>query len=277
MHSIWHFFTRPRGARYWRPFLWSTAAVGLAGIPLVTLFPTTVPLVWLWLVGIPANSPISPLFPTAFEPLMMDVVKYQPVLTVAIVATGIFVHMEFINWYVFSWVLGWDSLEKLRHNKWVRFGLKHFARAPYWTVFFFAATPIPFWVVRCLAILHRLNFGKYMVVMAVGRFPRLVIYAWIGDQLRIPSVALIALAVGTGVILIAWKLLRKQPLLADSGLEITPQLWAVSVGRDLPPRATDRSHERRNSDEPRAQSRDGRIRTGDPLNLIPRIHGRHKP
>lgn len=219
LKSFWHFWTTPRAAAYWRVFLWATAAVGVVGIPLILRFPSTVPLVWLWLVGIPANSPIAPLFPTAFEPLMMEVVKYQPVLTVTVVAVGIFVYMEFINWYVFRWVLNWDRLEALKTNRWVRWGLRHFARAPYFSVFLFAATPIPFWVARSLAILHRVSFPKYMVVMALGRFPRLYLYAWLGSRIHVPWWALLGLALGTGVLLIGWKLTHKEPLLADTVLD----------------------------------------------------------
>ena len=219
LNRFWQFWTRPRGRRYWRVFIWATAAAGLVSIPLVHYFPDTVPLVWLWLVGIPANSPVAPLFPTAFEPLMMEVVKYQPVLTVTIAAVAIFVYMEFINWYVFSWVMSWDRLEKVRDHRWVRWGLKHFSRAPYWTVFIFAATPIPFWVVRCLAILHQISFPKYMVVMALGRFPRLYLYAWLGAQLQVPWWALATLAVGTGVAIIVWRLVRRERLFKDTVLD----------------------------------------------------------
>lgn len=213
------FFIKPRGKSYWRVFLWATAAAGLVGIPLVLRFPSTVPLVWLWLVGIPANSPVAPLFPTAFEPLMMEVVKYQPVLTVALVATAIFVYMEFVNWYAFAWVLSWDRMEKLKDNRWVAWGLKHYSKSPLVTVFLFAATPLPFWVVRCLAILHKTAFVPYMVFMAFGRFPRLLIYAWLGAQLKLPTALLLSLAVGTGLILMVWRWLRKEPILKDSVLD----------------------------------------------------------
>ena len=146
-------------------------------------------------------------------------VKYQPILTVAIVATAIFVYMEFVNWWAFKWVLSWDRLESLRSNKWVRWGLKHFSRSPYLMVFFFAATPIPFWVARSLAVLHKLSLAPYIVVMALGRFPRLLIYAWIGAQLQVPTFILISLAIGTGLALILWRLLKREPILKDSVLD----------------------------------------------------------
>lgn len=222
MKRIWVFLTKPRGNPYWRVFLLATGIVGIVGIPLALYFPSTVPLVWLWLVGIPANSPVAPLFPTAFEPLMMEVVKYQPVLTVAIVATAIFVYMEFVNWYVFQWVLSWEKLDAVRGHRWVRWGVKHYSKAPLRTVFVFAATPIPFWVVRALAILHKTPFTPYVIVMAFGRFPRLLLYAWLGSQIQLPSIVLISLAFGTGVLLIAWRLIRRQRVLGDSVLHAPP-------------------------------------------------------
>ncbi len=222
IRKLWSALTIERGEPYWTIFLRATAVAGLAGIPLVTYYPSTAPLVWLWLVGIPANSPISPLFPTAFEPLMMEVVKYVPVLTTTIVATAIFVYMEFINWYVYSWVMDWNKFETVRDHRWVKWGVKRFAKAPRFTVLLFAATPIPFWVVRCLAILHRMPFTPYMIMMAIGRFPRLLIYAWIGSKIRLPSALLIVFAVGTGVLLIAWRLMRGQRLLQDTVLDGGP-------------------------------------------------------
>lgn len=208
-----HALVRRRTPSYWRPFLWATTVVGLVGIPLVILYPSTVPLVWLWVVGIPANSPIAPLFPTAFEPLMMEAVKYQSVMTVTLVAVGSFVYMEFINWYVFRWILSWEKLHALKDKRWVNWALRHFSQAPYFMVFFFAATPIPFWIVRALAILHKLSLSRYMVVMALGRFPRLLLYAWIGSRIHIPTFVLIGMALGTGLVLIAWRLMRGEPVL----------------------------------------------------------------
>jgi hypothetical protein len=219
LKDLWHILTKERGEAYWSAFLRATAVAALVGIPLVIYIPSSVPLVWLWLVGIPANSPIAPLFPTAFEPLMMEVVKYVPVLTTTIVATLIFVYMEFINWYVYAWVLNWDRFDAFRSHRWVRWGVKSYSRAPLRTVFVFAATPIPFWIVRGLAILHRTAFVPYMVAMSLGRFPRLLLYAWLGSKIRIPTSLLVTAAVGTGALVIGWRLLRREPLLKNTILD----------------------------------------------------------
>lgn len=211
--TIWRFLTTPIGPRYWTPFLVATGVAGAAGIALVLYYPSSVPLVWLWMVGIPANSPLSPLFPTAFEPLMMEAVKYQPVIAVTVAAVAILVYMEFINWYVYALMLNWDKLEPFRDNRWVRWGVEHFGRAPYLTVFVFAVSPLPFWVVRALAILNKTPFGRYLAAMAVGRFPRAYVYAWLGAQLRVPTLILVTIALGTGVVLILWRLAKRQPIL----------------------------------------------------------------
>ncbi len=222
MKKAWQFFTTDRGSQYWNLFIRATGIAGLVGIPLVLYFPDSVPLVWLWLVGIPANSPIAPLFPTAFEPLMMEVVKYKPVLTVALAAVAIFVYMEFVNWYAFSWLLSWDKFEKVRHHHWVKWGVKRYSGAPLRTVFFFAATPIPFWIVRSLAILHKTAFIPYMIVMAFGRFPRLLIYAWLGSQIQLPTWILFGFALGTGVALMVWRLIRGRPFIDKTVLDLEP-------------------------------------------------------
>lgn len=219
MRRILGFLTKPRGRKSWSIFLWSTAGAALLGIPIVIVFPKSVPLVWLAIIGIPANSPLGPVMPTLFEPFVMEVVKYNAPLLVTTVATGVYVYMEFVNWYVYGWILNWDRFNALPEKRWIKWGVNKFARFPFITILFFAATPVPFWVVRCLAILKKYPLGIFLVATAIGRFPRFYMYAWLGDKLLVPTPILLAVAFGTAIILVTWKLLHGRRILEDTILD----------------------------------------------------------
>ena len=169
--------------------------------------------------AVPANSPLGPVMPTLFEPFVMEVAKYNAPLLVTTVATGVYVYMEFVNWYVYGWILNWDRFNALPEKRWIKWGVSKFARFPFMTILFFAATPVPFWVVRCLAILKKYPLGIFLVATAIGRFPRFYMYAWLGDKLLVPTPILLAVAFGTAIILVTWKLLHGRRMLEDTILD----------------------------------------------------------
>ena len=184
-------------------------------IPIPLLFPSTAPLVWLAIVGIPANSPLSPILPTAFDPLIVEIGKYAPAFTVTCVATGIYMYTEFLNWHIYVWVLSLERLDGFKENRWVGWGVDRFARAPITTIILFAATPLPFWVARSLAILHRYPLRRFMLATAVGRFPRFFVYAWLGSALSIPTYLIIAVIVLGAMVAIGARVARGQAILED--------------------------------------------------------------
>ncbi len=220
--SSWSFlrvFTRRLGNRRWDLFLRATGAAGLAGILIIRLLPDSAPLVWLGVLGIPANSPLSPLFPTAFEPLIMDAADHAGVWSVTLVSTAIYMYTEYLNWHLYAWVLNWERFRSASQGRWVKLGTEWFARAPFITVVVFAFTPLPFWAARSLAILHRYPLRRFMAGTAVGRLPRFLIYAWFGSMLALPTAVLLGLIFGTALIVIAARLARHRPLLAETVLD----------------------------------------------------------
>jgi len=212
---VWHSLVRPRGDRRADMFLRAAAVFALAGIPIVLLFPHTVTLVWLGVLSLPANSPLSPLLPTAFEPLIMEAAKYERAIPVTLVATAGYMYMEYVNWRVYAWVLSWDRLTSLGSRRSVRWGIDHFARAPFWTVVVFAFTPLPFFVVRALAILHRWPVWRFMVATLVGRMPRIFLYAWFGELAGLPTWMLVAVVLGGTASVVGGRMLRGEPVLAE--------------------------------------------------------------
>lgn len=213
---VWRFLTLPRGDRRWDVFLRSTAAAALLGIPIVLLFPGTVVYVLLAISSLPANSPLSPILPSFFEPIIIEAAKWAPAAPVTIVATLGYMYMEYVNWHVYAWVLNWDKLEGVRANRWVRWGVDNFARAPFWMTVIFAFTPLPFWAARVLAILHKYPLRRFLGATVVGRVPRWYLYALFGGAFSVPPWILIGVMVVPAAIVIIGRLMRKESLLAES-------------------------------------------------------------
>ncbi len=192
----WEILSRRRGDRRWDLLLRATGLAAASGIALTLILPKAIPLVWLTVVGLAVNSPLSPVFPTFFEPIIVQAGKYAPALWVAVVALGVCVYTEYLNWHVYRWVLGWKNLAPLRDRRWVQASVRGFARWPFVTVTIFAFTPLPFWVARCLAVLHEYPLRRYLWSTAIGRFPRYFAYAWLGAALQIHELLLLAFMVG---------------------------------------------------------------------------------
>jgi membrane protein YqaA with SNARE-associated domain len=214
--QAWRFLVKPRGDRRWDVFLHTTGLVALLGVPVLILFPNSATLVWLSVLSLPANSPLSPLLPTAFEPLIMEAAKWEPVLSVTLVATAAYMYMEYVNWYVYAWVLGWERLAELRSRPSVRWGIRLFGRSPFWMVVVFAFTPLPFFIARALAILYRYPLPRFLLATLIGRAPRFLIYAWFGGALHVPTWILVTVIFGTAAVVIGSRLIRGVPLLAET-------------------------------------------------------------
>ena len=211
--------TKKYGDKKWDNFIRLAGIAVLGGIPLAIYFPDTIPLVWLAIVAIPANSPLSPIVPTAFEPMVMLAAKYATPLNTAIVATTAYMLTEFVNWHVYRWALSWDRLKSVSESKWAKWATTNFAKAPFLVTIFFAFTPMPFWAVRGVAILQGYSIRPFMVATALGRFPRLFIYAWFGEMLLVPTPILVGIMLSGATIVIAAKLVRGKSLLGGTVLD----------------------------------------------------------
>lgn len=183
---------RKRGNRSADVFIRGTGAFAAIAIPFALWLPASIPLLWLILVGLPLTGPLSPLFPTGFEPVVMEVGTYCPPLLVAVAGSFVFAYMEILNWQVYKWVLARRSLAQLQEKPWLQRYIGLFARYPFAAVVFAAATPFPFWAVRILAIWKNYNFGRYVLALAIGRLPRTFFYAWLGEKLQVPTQWLLA-------------------------------------------------------------------------------------
>lgn len=190
------------------------------GILILLMFPESVTLVWLAVLSLPANSPLSPILPAAFEPLIMEAAKYERVVPVTLVALAGYMYTEYLNWHVYSWMLGWERLAGLRDRRSIRWGTDRFARRPITTIVAFALLPIPFWAIRSIAIMHGYPVRPFMMATLVGRLPRIFAYAWLGGLLHVPTLWLAGVIVVTTLVAVGLKFRRGGPLLDDPGTRV---------------------------------------------------------
>ena len=218
--SVASALTKQCGDRRWDLFLRSTGVFALLSIPSVILLPRLIPLVWLAVLSIPATGPLSPIFPTSFEPLIMEAAKYERAIWVTLVALGVYLYTEYLNWHIYAWVLDRRIFANLREHRWTRRSVDYFARVPFLTVVFFALAPLPFWVVRSIAILDCYSLRSFMIATAIGRFPRLFAYAWLGALIRFPTSILVVAMFGSPAAIVVYRLIRGKRVLADTVLDM---------------------------------------------------------
>ena len=70
-----------------------------------------------------------------------------------------------------------------------------FAQAPFAVLAASGLTPLPFFLFKAMAFAEHYPLGRYLGAVAVGRFPRYLLLAWLGIVIRIPTWVLVALFV----------------------------------------------------------------------------------
>lgn len=73
---------------------------------------------------------------------------------------------------------------------WLR---RRFSRAPFLVLTASALTPLPAFPFKAMAFAERYPLGRYLTAVAIGRFPRYLLLAWLGVVVQIPAGILAAL------------------------------------------------------------------------------------
>lgn len=81
-------------------------------------------------------------------------------------------------------VLGKPIFVKIFGKKSFKAGKKFFAKYGVWGIVIAGLTPIPFKITTWLAGIYNLPFHKFLIASIVGRVPRFVFMAYLGDVLR---------------------------------------------------------------------------------------------
>ncbi|HYL20823.1 MAG TPA: VTT domain-containing protein [Gemmatimonadales bacterium] len=158
-----------------------------------------------FLLAVVVHGPMSPFLPTAFEATLLYYVRFYPALLLAVVGTVGGSLAEAINYYLVDWAAELPKLAELKKRPAVRWSIRAFLRAPFWTTVIVIFSPVPDSAVRILAPLGRYPLRRFLAAVALGRFPRLLLIAGFGVLVPIPAWPLL----GAGVFLVVVGLGRR--------------------------------------------------------------------
>lgn len=201
----WRFLTAPRGNRLWDAVIRGTGAAGLLGFLLIALSPGAGPLVGLGVYTIWVTGPLSPFFPVGLEPMLVLFGRLYAPLLVAGVSTAAGLYVEFLNYHLYRKLLAHRLARPLYDSRTVAFLRQLFERAPFFTVWFCAWAPLPYWVVRILAAMTGYPLRRYLAASLLGRFPKLWFFAALGLYWTVPDAVLLGIVgVTTAVAAAMW-------------------------------------------------------------------------
>lgn len=148
---------------------------------------------YLAFYAIPANTAIS-LFP--HEPVVIYYGKFADIWLTGLSALAGTLVAAWMDHSVFVPVLNLEGRQKYKESELYRKAARWFSKYPFGTLVVAGATPIPFWPFKILSFSLHYPLWRYMAAVAVGRFPRYVVLAWLGMVLEVPKWLLVALFVG---------------------------------------------------------------------------------
>ena len=187
---------RARGDLVWNGIVRGSGVLALVGIAVVLLAPLrVVGLVGFLLVTIWVNGPLGVFLPATYEPILMLFGRIYSPLVVAAVGIAGTLYIEFLNYHLHGRIIHSRHLETLRNSAVVRRTVPLFQRAPFFTIWLFAWSPLPYWAVRVLGPLVRYPVGRYLLATFLGRFPRLWFFAALG-WLPIPTRWMVVVTLG---------------------------------------------------------------------------------
>ncbi|MBN1895857.1 VTT domain-containing protein [bacterium] len=128
--------------------------------------------------------------PVPHEPVFLYFSKYySPALVTLFAVTGTLC-TETLNYTCFKFFADLEALQKIRGNRWVRFTVNLFKKAPFAALWIAGFSPVPFYPLRFLVVLARYPVWKYLSAVAFSRTPRFYILALLGRSIHIPDMAL---------------------------------------------------------------------------------------
>ncbi len=85
---------------------------------------------------------------------------------------------------VFTRALRMERAAPIKQTRIIKFSVKLFNKQPWWTIVFFALTPIPFYPIRIIAPMSNYPMARYVAAVVVGRVPRYYLLALGGSWAR---------------------------------------------------------------------------------------------
>lgn len=147
---------------------------------------------YLFFYSIPANTAIS-VFP--HEPILIYYGTFANWWIAALAATGGTIVAGLLDHQVFVPVLNLKGATSYKRSSFYRKATAMFMRYPFATLVVTGFTPIPFWPFKLLAFSIQYPLHRYLAALAISRFPRYYLLAWLGAAIGIPTWVLIAIVV----------------------------------------------------------------------------------
>jgi membrane protein YqaA with SNARE-associated domain len=107
------------------------------------------------------------------------------------------------DYYIIHYLFKVNKIKKAKQTRFYRSAVKWFNRAPFATLTVASFLPIPVDVVRILAVSTDYPRRRYVLATFAGRFPRYLLLAYLGYELKLSNKAIFIVFLATAVIGIA--------------------------------------------------------------------------
>lgn len=104
------------------------------------------------------------------------------------------------DYYIFNFLLSLEKVRKVKETGFYHSAVKWFGKAPFLTLTAASFLPIPIDVVRMLAVSTGYPRRRYLLATFAGRFPRYLLLAWLGYELKLSNKAIFVVFLATALI-----------------------------------------------------------------------------
>ena len=155
----------------------------------------------LFLLGlycIPSNS----VLPIPHEPGVLYFAKFYDPIWIALAATIGSVIVSFADYGLIEAAMRHPRVKGASEARLFRWAVRWMTKWPFALIVLFSLIPVlPISVIRALAPASGYPLKRYIAAQIVGRFPRFLMLAWLGQVVMIPTWILIAATVGLAVLM----------------------------------------------------------------------------
>lgn len=126
------------------------------------------------------------------EPVLFYFSKFHPALVVTLVAIAGTLITEYINYCCLAVFFDLKFAQKYKSTGLVTRLIHLFDKFPFLTLVLTSFTPVPFFPFRFLAVISSYSKRMYLLSLFVGRFPRVLLFTYLGHTFQIPDKFLLA-------------------------------------------------------------------------------------
>lgn len=159
---------------------------------------------YLAFYSIPANTAIT-VFP--HEPVLIYFGQFADLWLTAGAATAGTLAAGYMDYAVFVPVLNLEGRQGYKRKKLYRTAASWYMRFPFATLVVAGFSPVPFFPFKFMSFSVHYPLPKYLLALAVARYPRYLLLAWAGLAFEIPNWILF----GAFLFIIALYLVRAGP------------------------------------------------------------------